>query len=106
MFSGIIAAVGKVKAATLTAGGLRLSVDAGALDLSDVAVGDSVAVNGVCLTVVARNAAGFDADVSQETLGCTAGFPAGASCGPRKEPRSWTATRSVRSPSTHRTSPD
>jgi riboflavin synthase len=79
VFSGIVAAVGKVKAATPNAGGLRLSVDAGALDLGDVAVGDSVAVNGVCLTVVARNAGGFDADVSRETLGCTAGFPAGAS---------------------------
>ena len=79
MFSGIVAAIGKVKAATPTADGVRLSVNAGALDLGDLAVGDSVAVNGVCLTVVARSAAGFDADVSRETLGCTAGFPRGAS---------------------------
>ena len=60
------------------AGGLRLSVDAGSLDLGDVAVGDSIAVNGVCLTVVARGGAGFDADVSQETLRSTAGFAPGA----------------------------
>jgi len=79
VFSGIVAAIGKVEAATPTADGVRLSVNAGALDLGDLAVGDSVAVNGVCLTVVARSAAGFDADVSRETLGCTAGFPPGAS---------------------------
>ena len=46
MFSGIIAAVGTVAAATPSAGGLRLRVDAGGLALDDVAVGDSIAVNG------------------------------------------------------------
>jgi riboflavin synthase len=74
MFSGIVAAVGKISAVTPAAGGLRLSVEAGSLDLGDVAVGDSIAVNGVCLTVVARGGAGFEADVSQETLRSTAGF--------------------------------
>jgi riboflavin synthase len=77
MFSGIVAAVGKVSAVTPTAGGLRLCVDAGGLDLRDVSIGDSIAVNGVCLTVVARGSSGFDADVSRETLNTTAGFSAG-----------------------------
>ena len=77
MFSGIIAAVGTVAAATPSAGGLRLRVDAGGLDLGDIAIGDSIAVNGVCLTVVARDAGGFEADVSRETLNCTAGLAVG-----------------------------
>ena len=74
MFSGIIAAIGTVAAATPSAGGLRLRVDAAGLGLDDVAIGDSIAVNGVCLTVVARTAGAFEADVSQETLRCTAGL--------------------------------
>lgn len=77
MFSGIIAAVGSVAAAMPSGGGLRLRVSGGDLDLGDVAIGDSIAVNGVCLTVVGLDAAGFEADVSRETLGCTAGFAAG-----------------------------
>ena len=77
MFSGIVAAVGKIASATPTAGGLRLVVEAGGLDLTDVAIGDSVAVNGVCLTVIAQGGGGFEADVSRETLACTAGFAAG-----------------------------
>lgn len=76
MFTGIVAAVGTVSAATPGAGGIRLRVAAGGLDLGDVAVGDSIAVNGVCLTVVARGAGEFEADVSRETLACTAGFAA------------------------------
>jgi riboflavin synthase len=78
MFSGIIAAVGTIAAVTPTAGGLRLAVDAGGLDLADVAIGDSVAVNGVCLTVVTLGGRGFEADVSRETLASTSGFAAGA----------------------------
>jgi len=77
MFTGIVAAVGTVSSATPGAGGIRLRVAAGGLDLGDVAVGDSIAVNGVCLTVVARGAGEFEADVSRETLACTAGFAAG-----------------------------
>ncbi|MBI2296109.1 MAG: riboflavin synthase [Betaproteobacteria bacterium] len=77
MFTGIVAAVGKVAAGTPAAGGLRLRIAAGGLDLGDVAAGDSIAVNGVCLTVVARGAGEFEADVSRETLACTAGFAAG-----------------------------
>ena len=79
MFTGIIAAVGKIAGTKPAPGGLRLTVDAGGMPLDDVAVGDSIAVDGVCLTVVALSPAAFEADVSQETLGCTAGFAASAS---------------------------
>ena len=61
-----------------TAGGLRLRIEAGGLALDDVRIGDSIAVNGVCLTAIALDAESFDTDVSRETLGCTAGFAAGA----------------------------
>lgn len=77
MFTGIVGAVGTIRKAKPASGGLRLVVDAAGLGLKDVAVGDSIAVNGVCLTVVARKAQGFEADVSRETLACTAGFTAG-----------------------------
>lgn len=78
MFTGIVAAVGTVAASAPAAGGLRLRIESGGLTLDDVAVGDSIAVNGVCLTVVALDRAGFEVDVSQETLACTAVFPAGS----------------------------
>ena len=77
MFSGIVAAVGTVRAMKPARGGNRLVVDTGGLGLKDVAVGDSIAVNGVCLTVVSRKGRRFEADVSRETLACTAGFSAG-----------------------------
>jgi len=77
MFTGIVAAVGKVTAAEPAASGLRLVVDAAGLGLKDVAVGDSIAVNGICLTVATRSARNFEADVSRETLACTAGFARG-----------------------------
>jgi riboflavin synthase len=77
MFAGVVAAVGTVREAKRASGGLRLVVDAGGLDLEDVTVGDSVAVNGVCLTVVARKARAFEADVSRETQACTTGFVTG-----------------------------
>jgi riboflavin synthase len=78
MFTGIIAAVGRIAARAPSAGGVRLHVETGALALDDVTVGASIAVNGVCLTVVALGDAGFEADVSRETLNCTAGFAVGA----------------------------
>ena len=78
MFTGIIQAVGKIGAVAPTAGGVRLGIDGGALDLSDVAIGDSIAVNGACLTVVGIAAPRLAFDVSRETLACTAGFAAGA----------------------------
>jgi len=77
MFTGIVTAIGTVTAAVPASGGLRLVVDAAGLGLKDVAVGDSIAVNGICLTVVARSTRNFKADVSRETLACTAGFARG-----------------------------
>lgn len=78
MFTGIVTAVGQVRDAKPARGGKRLRVDSGGLGLRDVAIGDSIAVNGVCLTVVAKRARGFEADVSPETLACTAGLVAGS----------------------------
>jgi riboflavin synthase len=74
MFSGIIAGIGSIKRATDRDGGLRLVIAAGALDLSDVHAGDSIAVNGICLTVVEHTADSFAVDVSRETLNCTEGL--------------------------------
>lgn len=74
MFTGIVAAVGRIERVHPRAQGLRLVIDAGPLELSDVAVGDSIAVNGCCLTVVARSGARFEVDVSQETIACTVGL--------------------------------
>ena len=79
MFSGIIGAVGRIDALTPRNDGtptVRLSVAAGDLDLTDVALGDSIACNGVCLTVVDQNATHFCVDVSPETLACTVGLDA------------------------------
>ena len=76
MFSGIIAAVGRITAITPREVGCRLTVDAGKLDLSDVALGDSIAHSGVCLTVVAKEGNTFMVDVSPETLACTVGLEA------------------------------
>jgi riboflavin synthase len=78
MFTGIIAAVGTVATVQPSSGGVRLSIEAGGLALADVAAGDSIAVNGACLTAVTVGRDTFDADVSQETLNCTTGFAAGA----------------------------
>jgi riboflavin synthase len=78
MFTGIIEAVGSVRGVKPAQSGLRVTIDAGALDLAEVKVGDSIAVNGVCLTVTALAARRFDFDVSRETLDCTLGFESGA----------------------------
>jgi riboflavin synthase len=77
MFTGIIAAVGRIGKAVPVRGGRRLVIDAAGLSLRDVATGDSIAVNGACLTVVARKARTFEVDVSRETLACTTGLAAG-----------------------------
>jgi riboflavin synthase len=76
MFTGIVAATGKITHVSLLEKGVRLSVDAGVLDLADVAIGDSISHNGVCLTVVAKSGNSFEVDVSQETLSCTVGLDA------------------------------
>lgn len=78
MFTGIVAAQGQVRSRTATASGLRLTLAAGALGLEDVAIGDSIAVDGVCLTVTTLAADAFTVDVSAETIACTAGFAQGA----------------------------
>jgi riboflavin synthase len=74
MFTGIVAAVGRVERVEPRPKGLRLAIDAGPLDMSDVAIGDSIAVNGCCLTVVALQGRRFEVDVSQETIECTVGL--------------------------------
>ena len=74
MFSGIVAAVGRIRRIAPREVGFRLTVEAGALDLNDVALGDSIACNGVCLTVVKRDKKNFKVDVSPETLRCTVGL--------------------------------
>jgi len=71
MFTGIIEAIGQVIAMQPNAGDLRLRIGRGNLALHDVVLGESIAVNGVCLTVVAFSVEHFEADVSNETLRCT-----------------------------------
>jgi riboflavin synthase len=77
VFTGIVEAQGVVGKCAATEKDVRMSISAGSLDLSDVRVGDSIAVSGCCLTVVSMGPDSFDVDVSQETLSCTAGFAAG-----------------------------
>ena len=78
MFTGIIEAIGEITQATAlneqSGNGLALTIAPGSLDLSDVKLGDSIAVNGVCLTVTALNNRQFSVAVSQETLNCTQGL--------------------------------
>ena len=76
MFSGIVAAVGRIEHIEPLADGIRLTVDTNGLDLADVIVGDSIAHSGVCLTVVEMNGARLKYDVSRETLNCTIGLDA------------------------------
>jgi riboflavin synthase len=68
MFTGIIEAVGQVVASQSKQGDIRLHINTGKMDLSDVKLGDSIATNGVCLTVVDLPGDGFWADVSQESI--------------------------------------
>ncbi|KQV46647.1 MULTISPECIES: riboflavin synthase [unclassified Duganella] len=78
MFTGIVAAVGKIKTVTPLEGGadagVRLDVDAGGLPMDDVGLGDSIALNGACMTVVEKTATGFTVDVSRESLNKTVGL--------------------------------
>ena len=71
MFTGIVQSVGRIARLEPRGGDVRLHVDTAELDLADVQLGDSIAVSGVCLTAVAREARGFAADVSNETLALT-----------------------------------
>jgi riboflavin synthase len=68
MFTGIIEDVGHIESLTPTGDDIRLRIRVNKLDMSDVALGDSIANNGVCLTVVDMSASGFSADVSHETI--------------------------------------
>ncbi|MGE4594872.1 MAG: riboflavin synthase [Gammaproteobacteria bacterium] len=71
MFTGIIQAVGKIKNVKASEKGARFVFESDTIDLNDAKVGDSIAVNGVCLTVVELTKNTFSADVSQETLDCS-----------------------------------
>lgn len=74
MFTGIVQAVGQITHVTPLADDIELLVQSGTLDLTDVAIGDSIAVNGVCLTVIEHNTSVFKVHVSRETLSCTVGL--------------------------------
>jgi riboflavin synthase len=77
MFSGIVAAIGNIASSKPHGDGTRLRIECAALDMDDVALGDSIAVQGVCLTVVAKDGEGFEADVSRATLAVTNGLAQG-----------------------------
>ncbi|MDX9699459.1 MAG: riboflavin synthase [Rhodocyclaceae bacterium] len=76
MFSGIVAACGRIVDIQPLQDGVRLSVDTAGLDLSDVHIGDSIANSGVCLTVIEMAGSLARFDVSRETLDCTTGLDA------------------------------
>ena len=80
MFTGIVAAVGRIEAVTPLGSatdadtGVRLTVASGGLDLTDVELGDSISIQGACMTVIEKSAGSFDVDVSRESLSKTAGL--------------------------------
>ncbi len=76
MFTGLVAAVGRIIKVEARPMGAKLTIDAGALDLKDVALGDSIAVNGCCLTATGLGGKTFTVEVSQETIDCTVGLGA------------------------------
>lgn len=76
MFTGIIEGIGEVVGGAPSASGMRIRI-ACRLDLSDTKIGDSIALNGVCLTAIDVARDGLSVDVSQETLNCTTGFRQG-----------------------------
>lgn len=80
MFTGIVGAVGKitsVQAQDVGAdAGVRLTIDVGSMPMQDVALGDSIAINGACMTVVEKTPQGFVVDVSRESLNHTVGLDA------------------------------
>jgi len=78
MFTGIIQSIGRIHDYEARGADARMVISGGGLDFSDLAIGDSIAVNGVCLTAVALAADRFTVDVSAETLRCTEGFVPGA----------------------------
>jgi riboflavin synthase len=78
MFTGIVAAVGNITAINpLGSGadaGVQLAIDAGGLPMADVGLGDSISLNGACMTVISKTASGFSVDVSRESLRRTTGL--------------------------------
>jgi len=78
MFTGIVAAVGRIESikplGASPDAGVRLTVQAGDLDLADVALGDSIAIQGACMTVIEKTAGTFDVEVSRESLNHTVGL--------------------------------
>lgn len=77
MFSGIVAAMGRIASAERHGDGLRLTIEAARLGLDDVAIGDSIAIQGICHTVVAKDDSRFHVDTSAATLAVTTGLAAG-----------------------------
>jgi len=76
MLSGIIATTGHIVAVDPLQDGVRLTVDVNGWDIADVAIGDSIANNGVCLTAIVNDGSHLVFDVSRETLNCTVGLDA------------------------------
>jgi riboflavin synthase len=81
MFTGIVAAVGRIETIEPQQvggadAGVRLTIDAGTLDLHDVAPGDSISIQGACMTAVVIEGSRFTVDVSRESLNCTVGLDA------------------------------
>ncbi|MCH6585326.1 MAG: riboflavin synthase [Nitrosomonadaceae bacterium] len=74
MFTGIIEAVGEIKKVTSLESGIRIKIAPGKLDLCDVSIGDSIATDGVCLTITALVGCMITMEVSRETLNCTQGL--------------------------------
>jgi len=74
MFTGIVQAVGRIAATERKGDGLTIALDIGMRDVADVAIGDSIAINGCCLTIVEVNGSTLSFDVSAETLACTTGL--------------------------------
>jgi riboflavin synthase len=76
MFTGIVQATGRITAVEPLGFGRRLQIEARALGMDDVRTGDSIAINGACMTVTSKSATGFAIDVSAESLSKTAGLDA------------------------------
>jgi riboflavin synthase len=76
MFTGIIQSIGQIERISPAGEDVKLHIHTSELDLTDVVLGDSIAVNGVCLTVIHLGKKHFEAHVSKETLNCTAGLNA------------------------------
>ena len=77
MFSGIVSAVGRIASVKPVGDGLRLRIDVRDFGMDDVDLGDSIAIQGICHTVVDRDLRGFEVDTSRATLDVTTGLEAG-----------------------------